>query len=136
MGTAVSGVTFFVQVNTGTASAPIYTTIAGGRNATLSMETATINTTDKDSDNWEENLPGVRSWSLDHKGLLEEDAATQDILWDAYLNHTQCKVQAFLPSGRRLYGLATLTSFSVDGPSEEATINASFKGSGALTKVD
>jgi len=58
---SVSGVNFRFQVNTGTDVSPIYTSFAGGRGATLTMDVDEVDVTTKDSSQWHQGLPNIRS---------------------------------------------------------------------------
>jgi len=130
---AVGGVSFLFQVNTGTDASPVYTTLAGGRGATLTMDVDEIDITTKDSANWHEGLPSIRSWSMDGDGLLLEDQATYDKLRNMFLNNTQLKVQILTPGNKKFTGKATLKSITIEGPHDDAlSISYSVAGSGAL----
>lgn len=133
---AVSGVDFIVKVNTGTEASPVWTAVAGQRNATLNMGMEEIDITSKDSQGWHEGLPGVRNWSIDFDGLIIEDDAGLSALEDAYMNKAQVEVQLVTPAGYTYSGKATLTDFSYDTPYEgEATADGTLTGTGALTKT-
>lgn len=131
----VTGVDFIVKVNTGTEAEPTWTAVGGQRNATLNMPTAEVDVTSKDSDNWHEGIPGIRSWSLEFDGLLIEGDAGLVALETAYINNEQVKVQMATPAGNNYQGTATLIDFSYEGPYEgEATASGTLTGSGALAK--
>lgn len=133
---AVSGVSFIVQVNTGTDAAPVWTAVGGQREATLNMSTDEIDTTSKDSQGWHEGLPSLRNWSLDFDALLIQGDAGLEALENAFMNQTQVQVRLATPSGATYTGKATLTDFSYEAPYDgEATASGSLTGTGALTKA-
>jgi len=53
----VSGVTFLIQVNTGTETSPTWTAVGGQRGATLNRSVDEADVTSKDSLGWHEGLP-------------------------------------------------------------------------------
>ena len=131
---AVSGVSFLFQPNTGTDGSPSYTTMAGGRSGTLTLDVDEIDITSKDSNQWHEGLPSTRKWSLDFKGLLLEDQATYDAVRNAFLNNAQLRVRMLTPGGKTWTGKATMKSLSIEGAHDDAMqISGSFQGTGALT---
>lgn len=133
---AVTGVDFLIKVNTGTEGAPVWTVVAGQRDATLSMGTDEVDITSKDSGGWHEGIPSVRNWSIDFDALLIEGDAGLSALEDAYMSKTQVQVQLATPANNTYTGKATLTDFSYAAPYEgEATASGSLTGTGALTKA-
>lgn len=133
---AVTGVDFLIKVNTGTEASPVWTAVAGQRNATLNLSMSEVDTTSKDSGGWHEGLASIRSWSIDFDSLLIEDDAGLAELENAFMNQEQVQVQLATPAGYTYTGKATLTDFSYDMPYEgEATASGTLTGTGALTKV-
>lgn len=51
------------------------TTIGGGRDATLTQGQELIDVSNKDSSNWKEHIPGIRSWDVSFTNMYEEGAA-------------------------------------------------------------
>lgn len=136
MGTPVSGATFYMQINTGTDVAPTYTTMGGGVSASLNLSMDEIDITCKDSSNWHEALPSMRSWGMDFEALLEEDTTTYTKLIDAWLNGVKWKAQITTPSGKKFTGSCIVSSLTIDGPyDDKASFTGSLKGSGILTYV-
>lgn len=130
---AVSGVSYLFQVNTGTDATPVYTTMAGGRGATLTLDVDEIDVTSKDSSSWHEGLPSIRSWSMDFEGLLLEDQNTYDKVREMYINNVQLKVQLLTPASKTFTGKATLTTLAIEGPHDDAlTISGTVRGTAAL----
>lgn len=133
---AVSGVGFLVKINTGTDASPVWTTIAGQRDATLNMAMDEIDVTNKDSLSWHEGLPTIRNWSIDFDALTTQGDAGQVAVENMFINKTQVKVQVLTASGMTYDGKATLTDLSYGMPHEgEATFGGTFTGTGALTRT-
>lgn len=130
------GIDFVVKINTGTVQTPTWTTIAGARGGTLTVDTDTIDVSDKDGSGWEEHLAGLRSWSIDHDGMTDETDLGLEKLNDEALAGNQVGIQFVTPSGRTYDGQATITSFTLDAPHDgAATAAATFQGTGALTQT-
>jgi hypothetical protein len=98
--------------------------IGGLQDATLDLQQAEIDTTDKDSAGWDEFIPGQKSLTLNGTCVYEEDDLGQDAFIDAILNGTQ---HEFLlrPWGASagadewiMYGFPTSTQ--LDSPNKEA----------------
>lgn len=132
---AVSGVSFLVKVNTGTEGAPVWTTVAGQRNATLNLESDAIDTTSKDSSGWHEEIVGINNWSIEFDGLIIEDDAGYLELEDAYMSKALVQVQLSTPAAHTYTGKARIT-LSLEGPYDgEATVSGTLTGTAALVKV-
>lgn len=133
---ATSGVSFLVKINTGTDASPVWTTIAGQRDATLNMSIDEIDITSKDSSGWHEGLPSIRNWSVDFDALLIEADAGQVAVEAMYLNKTQVKVEVLTVAGTTYIGKATLTDLKYGMPNDaEVTFAGTFMGTGALAKA-
>lgn len=128
------GIDFLVDVNEGSEAVPDWQTVAGQRGATLTIDGADIDATDKDSE-WEDNLPGHRSWKLSGDGLYGETVAGLEEIEDRLMAGEQMQVRLMLPSGAKRVGMATVTSFEISPPHDGvATASYEFKGAGALEK--
>lgn len=133
---ATSGASFLVKINTGTDASPVWTTVAGQRDATLKMGIDEIDVTSKDSAGWHEGLPSIRNWSVDFDALLIEADAGQVAVEAMYLNKTQVKLEILTAAAVTYIGKATLTDLSYGMPNEgEATFAGTFTGTGALAKA-
>lgn len=130
---AIGGVTFLLEVNTGTDAVPVYTAAAGGRNATLNLSVDEIDITSKDSNNWHEGLPSIRSWSIDFDELFVENDNGLVVIQNMYFNNVQLKVRCKTPLLKTFSGKVTLTDFSLEGPYDgEMTVSGTLQGTGAL----
>jgi len=104
----------------------------------VSISMSTISATTKDSNKWEDILPGTRTWSMSSENNLALDAANGieevfAILDDADRSVT-VKFATSDAADRFFSGTAYITEISVDAPDESpATFSISFQGTGALT---
>lgn len=129
----VSGINFLLKVNTGTSGSPVYTSVGGQRGATLNLGMSPIDTTSKDSANWEEHVAGNRNWSIDADALILESDTGYAELIDWYFNNTQLQVEILTAGSHTFIGLASVTSLPHDMPHDgEATFSVTLQGSGAL----
>lgn len=131
------GIDFVLKVNTGTVGSPVYTTVGSQRGASLNISQSTADVTTKDDAGWENNLPNMRSWSVDCDALwIESDTAYARIEAMILSGQAQYQVQILTQGANTYTGLVTATSLGLDMPYDaEATISCSFQGAGALTKA-
>jgi TP901-1 family phage major tail protein len=99
-------------------------------------------TTTKDSAGWQENLEGLKSWSLSGDGLvtysISGDYDTPDDLFTLLSNRTLVKVKfGSATSGEIDYtGDAYLTSYEQEaGVEENVSFSFGFTGTGVLTQA-
>lgn len=132
---ATRGIDFLVKINTGTAEAPVYTTVGAQRGASLSMSAETLDKTSKDSEGWMESLAGMRSWSISTDGLLILDDEGYLAIEDAYMLGNNVLIQMTTKSGALYEGDAIITTVDLDAPYDDlANYSAEFTGAGKLTK--
>ena len=110
--------------------------------ASLSVSMETRDTTNKDSAGWQENLEGLKAWSLSGDGLvtysISGDYDTPDDLFTLLSNRTKVKVQfGSMTSGEIDYtGDAYLTSYEQEaGVEENVTYSFGFTGTGVLLQA-
>ena len=133
----IKGMNIYLKVNTGTIASPVWTKVGGQKDATFDRGTATIDVTDKDGLGNEENLPGVRNWSVSFDAFLIESPIDPGFseIETAYDAGEQRQFQIITP-GFTYMGLATIESLSVSAALGDAGIAAfSLKGTAALTKT-
>lgn len=107
--------------------------LGGQRTVSLSLGMDVIDTTSRDSAWWMEHLAGLRNWSIDFDGLYLEDDPAEQLIEDAYFNHTSLSIVLTTPAGNTYSGTCFLTSYSFEGPySAESTASGSLTGSGEL----
>ena len=136
MGTAASnGVSFILQ--TSPDGGTTWHTIAGAKKATLTRKTSPIDTTTKDDNGDESNLPGKRGWTIAFDQLwVSADAGQLDIqAAQAAGTQLQAKIQ-YNGSGNTYIGTCTVTDIAEDLPDNESvTFTGTLQGSGALAKA-
>ena len=119
-----------------------YDIIGRATSASLSVSMETRSTTTKDSAGWDENLEGLKSWSLSGDGLvtysISGDYDTPDELFTLLNNRTLVKVKfGSATSGEIDYtGDAYLVSYEQEaGVEENVTYSFGFTGTGVLTQA-
>jgi TP901-1 family phage major tail protein len=119
-----------------------YDIIGRATSASLSVSMETRDTTTKDSSGWQENLEGLKSWSLSGDGLvtysISGDYDTPDDLFTLLSNRTLVKVKfGSATSGEIDYtGDAYLVSYEQEaGVEENVTYSFGFTGTGVLTQA-
>ena len=119
-----------------------YDIIGRATSASLSVSMETRSTTTKDSAGWDENLEGLKSWSLSGDGLvtysISGDFDTPDDLFTLLSNRTLVKVKfGSATSGEIDYtGDAYLVSYEQEaGVEENVTYSFGFTGTGVLTQA-
>lgn len=119
-----------------------YDIIGRATSASLSVSMETRDTTTKDSAGWQENLEGLKSWSLSGDGLvtysISGDYDTPDDLFTLLSNRTLVKVKfGSATSGEIDYtGDAYLVSYEQEaGVEENVTYSFSFTGTSTLTQA-
>lgn len=119
-----------------------YDIIGRATSASLSVSMETRDVTSKDSAGWQENLEGLKSWSLSGDGLvtysISGDYDTPDDLFTLLSNRTLVKVKfGSATSGEIDYtGDAYLVSYEQEaGVEENVTYSFGFTGTGVLTQA-
>ena len=119
-----------------------YDIIGRATSASLSVSMETRDTTNTDSAGWQENLEGLKSWSLSGDGLvtysISGDFDTPDDLFTLLSNRTLVKVKfGSATSGEIDYtGDAYLVSYEQEaGVEENVTYSFGFTGTGVLTQA-
>tara|TARA_R100000951_G_scaffold65577_1_gene55330 strand:- start:52 stop:486 length:435 start_codon:yes stop_codon:yes gene_type:complete len=128
-----------IQISTDGSS---YDIIGRATSASLSVSMETRSTTTKDSAGWDENLEGLKSWSLSGDGLvtysIANDFETPDELFTILANRTAIDVKfGSMTSGEIDYsGKAYLVSYEQEaGVEENVTYSFSITGTGVLTQA-
>ena len=127
------GIDFFIHVNSGTVSDPVWKLVAGQRGATLNRGQDTADTTTKDGDGWAENQPTIKNWGVDADGLIVKDDEGYAALEQAFNDGEQILVRYIRGDGTKKRGLCTITDFPEEAPYDsEATYSVTLLGSGPL----
>lgn len=105
----------------------------------ITYETDTIDTTSKDSSGWEENIPGLRRWSISASGIYSLEGTGvynfNDLL-AFYVSRAQVSIEYKTTGvGGHLHtGTATITSLESSSPLEDKIeMSLEFKGTGQPT---
>ena len=119
-----------------------YDIIGRATSASLSTSMEVRDTTTKDSAGWQENLEGLKAWSLSGDELvtysISGDYDTPDDLFTLLSNRTKVKVKfGSATSGEVDYtGDAYLTSYEQEaGVEENVSFSFGFTGTGVLTQA-
>lgn len=122
-----------------TGSPAVSTRLAKVRDATLSVETDTIDVTSFDTRGWAENVASFKSWSVDAELLYVPLDTTQEAIKDALFNDTGLKINLFPrddPAADGFEGNVIVTSYEVGIPVDDAvTISVTLTGTGELTTI-
>ena len=111
--------------------------LGGQRGATLNRSAETLDSTTKESDGWQENEAGNKSWGIDADGIYVADNSAYTRLEEAYLNSSHIGVYLELPSGTKYVGRAIITDLPIEAPYDDlVTYSVTLTGSGSLTKTD
>ena len=128
-----------IQISTDGSS---YDIVGRATSASLSVSMETRSITTKDSAGWDENLEGLKSWSLSGDGLvtysISGEYETPDELFTILSNRTAIDVKfGSMTSGEIDYsGKAYLVSYEQEaGVEENVTYSFSITGTGVLTQA-
>jgi len=123
-------------------SGATYDIIGRANSASLSVSMETRDTTTKDSAGWQENLEGLKSWSLSGDGLVTYSIAgdfdTPDDLFTLLSNRTLVKIKFGSSTTAEIdyTGDAYITSYEQEaGTEENVTFSFGFTGTGVLTQA-
>ena len=119
-----------------------YDIIGRATSASLSVSMETRDITTKDSAGWQENLEGLKNWSLSGDGLvtysISGEYETPDELFTILSNRTAIDVKSgSMTTGEIDYsGKAYLVSYEQEaGVEENVTYSFSITGTGVLTQA-
>ena len=128
-----------IQISTDGSS---YDIVGRATSASLSVSMETRDITTKDSAGWQENLEGLKNWSLSGDGLvtysISGEYETPDELFTILSNRTAIDVKfGSMTSGEIDYsGKAFLVSYEQEaGVEESVTYSFSLTGTGTLTQA-
>ena len=111
--------------------------LGGQRSTVLSRSIDKADSTNKDSNNWEESVPITRHWSMTASGFVvaDETGAAYVALENAYDNKLDLNALVKMPSGNQYEGICHLDSFDLDGPHDRIfTGSLAVSGNGVLVK--
>lgn len=135
MGAPLKGKLFLLKVGDGS-TPEVFTTVAGLRTTSLSINGEMIDVTDKDSgDQMRELLDGggVKSMTVTGAGVFEDDAS-QTALEEKALSGEIANYQIAFESGRTYQGAFQVTNVEYTGEYNEAhTYSVTLESSGKIT---
>jgi len=114
--------------------------VAYARSGSFSVNIAEIDTTSKDNSGWQNNILGMRDWTMEVEAIMTLDASSSlDAVFDLATGRTSCNIKfsSETSSDNYYHGTAYVTSLTANAPMEDVgTWSATFKGSGALTQTN
>lgn len=130
---AKKGIDILILANTGSEAVPEFTVVGGQRNATLSEENETFETTNKVTGKAREYEYGLYTWSVSADGVHVRDDVAYQKLVDCIRNQEKVLLQ-WKDGDVVEQGLALITSRELEGPYDgEATYTMEFQGTGELS---
>ena len=107
------------------------------KNCSLSLESDTIDVSNKNSDGWSDFIAGTKSWTISCDGQFLTDDPGQDALMNAFINATFVDVvmKDRDEAGTISYtGKAMITSVELEASYDDVfAYTVEFQGKGALT---
>ena len=97
------------------------TIIGGQQSAILNRKNEIINITNRINDEWQENLAGTKTWSINCSGLYVIDALSLELLEDAFLNNKKLTV-SFTIGSKKYEGECLIVDYPLN-----AIFNTQFK---------
>lgn len=113
---------------------------AGQISSSVNISANMIDTTNKDSSGWVQNIAGLKSWSIDFEGLADlADSDAFDRPYDQLVAGTAVTVwigEADGTAGVRYQGSGLLSSVDMSAPQDDALgYSGTITGTGTLTRV-
>ena len=108
--------------------------IGGQKGCTLSLESDSIDVSNKNDFGWASTIGGAKSWTVSCDGQFITDDQGQKALMDAFVAGTEVQVE-MKNTGETIYfaGKASITSIEVDAQFDDvATLSLELTGVGAL----
>ena len=125
-----------VLVKIGNAGSPeTFTTVAGLRDTTITLNSEQVDVTNKDSARVRTLLAdgGIKSFSISGSGVFTDGASEQSVL-TSFSASTFSNFQFIIPSFNTFTGAFQVTSIDYSGTyNDTATYSMSFESAGAIT---
>jgi predicted secreted protein len=109
--------------------------LGGARSVALNFAQETIDVTSRDSSKWGEFLASRRTWTIDFDALSIYTDIAKKVLVNHYTAGSPATITVIvtMPDGITYTGEAILTSFTFNGPFEDAlTATGTLQGTDAL----
>lgn len=112
------------------------TTIARGRNASLQLTQAFADATNKDSANWEESLPTIRSARIVHSGVLDIALSSYSDVEDMFFNQTSATILFDANSNKTYSATGYVESLQINASHDDVvTVDMTIRLTGAITRA-
>lgn len=131
---AVSGNTFVLKAGDG-ATSETFTTIAGLRNTSFSLNNSPVDITTKDSAHWQTLLSdgGVQAFTMSADGVFT-DSAVEETVREYSFNNTLNNYQIVLPNGDTIGGSMLVTTYELNAANDDAEFySITLNSSGIIT---
>lgn len=110
--------------------------VGGAQDLSVPLSLDTAETTDKDSNGWEESIATKRSLEISSDHLIELGDEGAEVCRAMLLNRTKRLVRVRYPDGSIYFGFAFCTAFEESAPAEDvATLSLTFKITGEWAKA-
>lgn len=109
--------------------------VGGQAGIQLDRKAQAIDITNKINGDWQENLSGLKTWSLSCQGVYLIDSEGYDLAEQAYLNNENIQVELQI-TDKKYVGEAIITGFPLSsGYSTQYKYNIQLLGNGALEEI-
>jgi TP901-1 family phage major tail protein len=133
---ASKGRSILLKISDGT-SPGAFTSIAGLRSKTITVNNETVDITTSDDAPWRQLLAntGIRTVSVSGSGVFQDDSAVNDVE-DLAMNGLSQEFQMVFENGDIIQGTFQVTSFEYGGEhTAEQTYSASFESAGNVSLI-
>lgn len=105
------------------------------KNCTLSLESDSIDVSNKNSNGWSDFIPGTKSWTISCDGQFAVEDTAQAQLLDAFKNNTFVTIEMKNADETIYYkGEAMITSLELEASYDDVfAYSVEFQGKGVLT---
>lgn len=133
----IKGADVLLYVNTGSAELPVWTKVAGQRDATVDRSGSTIDMNSKDNSGWDVLEPGRNSWSITCDALYAPSDEGVAALKSAWRNREKVMVQVQEKGSATEVGEAIVTSCNTSHPDgDNSTLSVTLQGAGPLEEAE
>lgn len=106
--------------------------VAGQQGAILQQNMTPINITNKITGQWQENLGGIRNWSISCNGIYVKSQSSFESLLDAFMNNSYLSV-SLLVGQKHYVGQCLITDFPLQAVfNQQYKYNITLLGTGEL----
>jgi TP901-1 family phage major tail protein len=126
---------FLVKVGNGGSPTETFTTVAGMRSTSMTLNNEIVDVTDKDGDAWRKVLAGagIQSMSIKLSGVMSDAASAMDMQAKAFAN-TIHNYELVSGLGDTFAGAFQITSFERGGEyNKEETYSLTLESAGTIT---